>query len=78
MHFGVVKRIIRYLQGTINTGISFSVDTITMVNAFSNSDWVATLNTRRSITGYVVYLGNNPISWQSKKKNSVARSSTKA
>lgn len=47
------------------------------LNAFSNSDWVADLNTRRSVIGYVVFLGNNPISRQSKKQSSVSRSSIK-
>ncbi|BBN67819.1 KAR-UP oxidoreductase 1, partial [Prunus dulcis] len=36
------------------------------------------LSTRRSITGFVAFLGHNPISWQSKKQNSVSRSSTEA
>lgn len=36
------------------------------------------INTRRSTTGYVVFLGQNPVSWQSKKLGSVSRSSTKA
>ncbi|KAM2142505.1 hypothetical protein ACFX1Q_008652 [Malus domestica] len=78
VHFGAVKRIIRYLQGTMNIGITFSANTVSKLTAFSDSDWAADLNTRRSITGYVVYLGNNPISWQSKKQNSVSRSSTDA
>ncbi|CAN6693356.1 unnamed protein product [Malus baccata var. baccata] len=78
MHYGAVKRILRYLQGTLTYGILYSADTVTTLTAFSDADWAADLNTRRSITGYVVYLGNNPVSWQSKKQSSVSRSSTEA
>ncbi|KAM2478675.1 hypothetical protein PS1_002490 [Malus domestica] len=62
----------------MNIGITFFANTFSKLTAFSDSDWAANLNTRRSITSYVVYLGSNPISWQSKKKNSVSRSSTEA
>lgn len=48
------------------------------LSAFSYSNWVADLNTRRLVTSYVVFLGHNPISWQAKKQNSVSRSSTEA
>lgn len=63
IHFGAVKIILHYLQGTIHTGIMYSTTTSPQLNAFSDSDWVANLNTKRSITGYVLFLGNNPISW---------------
>ncbi|XP_050139218.1 uncharacterized protein LOC126615432 [Malus sylvestris] len=36
------------------------------------------INTRRSISGFVVYIGSNPVSWQSKKQSTVSRSSTEA
>ncbi|CAN6726304.1 unnamed protein product [Malus baccata var. baccata] len=78
MHYAAVKRILRYLQGTQHHGILYSAAKVTTLTAFSDADWAADINTRRSITGYVVYLGNNPVSWQSKKQCSVSRSSTEA
>ncbi|KAM1185123.1 hypothetical protein ACFX2G_014767 [Malus domestica] len=59
-------------------GITFSTNTKVGINAFSDVDWAADLNTQRSVTGYVVYIGSNPVSWKSKKHDSVLRSSTKA
>lgn len=46
--------------------------------AYSDSDWAMDINTRRSFIGFVVYLGLNPLSWQSKKQTIVSRSSTEA
>lgn len=78
IHLGVVKRIIRYLQRTSLLGIVYSTIAEPTLSAFSNSDWAADLNTRRLVTGYIVFLGNNPISWQSKKQSSVSMSFTEA
>ncbi|KAL6269518.1 hypothetical protein ACE6H2_026429 [Prunus campanulata] len=76
-HFDLVKRILRYIQGTIQYGIHFTTGPWHL-QAYSDADWAGDLNTRRSTTGFVVFLGNNPISWQSKKQGSVSRSSTEA
>ncbi|CAN6722333.1 unnamed protein product [Malus baccata var. baccata] len=78
LHLHLVKRIIRYLQGTATCGIRYTHSSDFQINAYSDSDWAAYINTRRSITGYVVYLGSNPVSWQSKKQATVSRSSTEA
>ncbi|XP_070665277.1 uncharacterized mitochondrial protein AtMg00810-like [Malus domestica] len=49
----------------VNTcGLTYTSGSSVSVTAYSDSDWAADLNTRRSITGYVVYLGSNPVSWQ--------------
>lgn len=62
----------------MTTGIIYSTETSPQISAFLDSDWAADLNARKSVTGYVVFLGNNPISWQYKKQTSVSRSSIEA
>ncbi|KAI5344250.1 hypothetical protein L3X38_012127 [Prunus dulcis] len=77
VHYFLVKRILRYVQGTLEYGISFTKGPW-QLNAYSDANWAGDINTRRSTTGCVVFLGCNPISWQSKKQGSVSRSSTEA
>ncbi|KAI5315074.1 hypothetical protein L3X38_044250 [Prunus dulcis] len=76
-HFTAVKRILRYLKGTMQFGISYTIGDF-QLKAFSDADWAGDPNDRRSTTGLVVFLGNNPISWSSKKQQTVSRSSTEA
>ncbi|CAN6677860.1 unnamed protein product [Malus baccata var. baccata] len=77
-HMFLVKRILRYLQGTLHYGLTYHFDADIHISAYSDADWASNINTRRSVTGYVVFLGSNPISWQSKKQSSVSRNSTEA
>ncbi|KAM1541906.1 hypothetical protein ACFX1Z_011752 [Malus domestica] len=77
-HFCLVKRILRYLKGTLTCGLTYSGAENLELYAYSDADWVIDINTRRSTTGYIVFLGSNPISWQSNKQGSVSRSSIEA
>ncbi|XP_017187807.1 uncharacterized mitochondrial protein AtMg00810-like [Malus domestica] len=76
-HYLAVKRILRYLKGTQHYGIQYVKGELEL-NTFSDVDWAGDPNDRRSTTGFVVFLGTNPISWSSKKQNTVSRSSTEA
>ncbi|CAN6702167.1 unnamed protein product [Malus baccata var. baccata] len=76
-HFIAVKRILRYLKGSLSHGITYSRGEL-IIKALSDDDWVGDPNDRRSTTGLVVFLGNNPISWSSKKQQTVSQSSTES
>lgn len=68
LHFSLVKRILRYLEGTMHCGLTFSAATSMQLTAYSDSDWASDVNTRRSTTSFVVFLGPNPISWRQRNK----------
>lgn len=77
IHVVAVKRILRYLSGTLDFGIHFTPRSLHL-QAYSDADWASNPNDQRSTSGYVVYLGNTHISWASKKQHTVSRSSIEA
>jgi Reverse transcriptase (RNA-dependent DNA polymerase)/GAG-pre-integrase domain len=78
VHWQAVKRILRYITGTLHHGIQFQPSTCLRLNAYSDSDWAGCPDDRRSTSGYGIFLGPNLISWSSKKQSTVSRSSTEA
>ena len=76
--FLMLKRVLRYLRGTTNYGISFNSDTDSTVRAYSDSDWGGCPDTRRSTGGFCTFLGSSIISWSAQKQQSVSRNSTEA
>ena len=76
-HWRAAKRIFRYLSGTLDFGIQICISNGS-VSAFSDSNWAADIDDRKSTSGYCTYFGSNLISWCVKKQTMVARSSTEA
>nr|GFB23346.1 retrovirus-related Pol polyprotein from transposon TNT 1-94 [Tanacetum cinerariifolium] len=77
-HIHAVKRIFRYLRGTVHRGLWYLKDSSVGLIAFADADHAGCQDTRRSTSGSVQFLGERLIRWSSKRQKSAAISSTKA
>lgn len=71
-------RVLKYIKDNPRQGLFYSASSDLCLNAFADADWTTCPDTRRSITGYYVYLDQSLITWKSKKQGVVSRSSTEA
>ncbi|XP_040935304.1 uncharacterized mitochondrial protein AtMg00810-like [Gossypium hirsutum] len=78
LHFKAVKRILRYLQGTLNYGLKFVRLSKFLLEGYSDASWGSDVDDRRSTSGFCVFLGGNPISWSSRKQQVISRSTAEA
>lgn len=79
-HWTMVKRILRYLQGTAKFGLIYDRNDpqgMTLVG-YCDSDWGGDKGDRKSTSGYLYLLCGGPVSWSSKKQSTIAVSSTEA
>lgn len=79
-HLHALKQILRYVQGTISFGLTIHKSPVTSLIAYTDADWAGCLDTRRSTSGYCIFLENNLLSWSLSDKtlypNLVPRQST--
>nr|GEZ56862.1 hypothetical protein [Tanacetum cinerariifolium] len=68
-HLKEVKRIIRYLRGTINMGFWYPKGSSFGLTAFSDVDHAGCIDTRKSTSGGIEFLGDKLVSWMSKKQD---------
>ena len=75
VHWQAAKRVLRYIAGTSDFGITYSgLD----FEGYCDADYAGDLDSRRSTTGYVFTLGGGAISWSSRLQPTVAASTTEA
>ena len=77
-HMEATLRVVRSVKQAPGFGILMSAKPTNTLQGFCDADWGSCINSRRSITGYMIMFGNSLISWKSKKQPTVSRSSTEA
>ena len=77
-HWHAALRVVRYLKNAPGQEVFLSAKNDLTLTAYCDSDWAACPLTRRSLTGYVVLLGNSLVYWKTKKQQVVSRSSAEA
>ncbi|XP_039145050.1 secreted RxLR effector protein 161-like [Dioscorea cayenensis subsp. rotundata] len=77
-HLKTVKRIIRYVHGTVEYGIWYSKDYNSHFAGYSDADWAGNIDDRKSTLGGCFYLSKNLVTWYSNKQSSISLSTAKA
>lgn len=77
-HLHAIHHLLQYLKSTLGQGILFPANSFMKISAFVDADWGSSVVTRRSTTGFCIFVGNSLVAWKSKKQPTVARSSAEA
>ncbi|CAL9029739.1 unnamed protein product, partial [Prunus brigantina] len=77
-HMGTAKRVLRYIQGTLDFRIEFVKGKTTTLIGYCDSDWAGSEDDMRSTSRYAFTLGSGMFSWASIKQNTVAFSTAEA
>jgi hypothetical protein len=78
-HLNVMKHVLRYLRGSLDFSLHLRRSaSSSKLTVYTNTDWAGCSDARQSTSSYVVFHGDNLISWYSKRQNIISRSSAKA
>lgn len=78
VHWACALHVLRYLKGCPSLGLFFPSQSSIRLVSYSDADWGSCLATRRSLTGYCVFLGGALVSWRCKKQATVSLSTVEA
>ncbi|KAI5438952.1 hypothetical protein KIW84_024615 [Lathyrus oleraceus] len=77
-HLNQLKRILKYVNGTSDYGMTYTHGSGSMLTGYCDADWTGSVDDRKSTSGGCFFLGNNLISWFSKKPNCMSLSTAEA
>ena len=65
-HWNAALYVLKYLKRVMYNQLIFLPNQTPVITAFADSDWGNNVDHRRSVSGYIIYLGTTPIVWKSK------------
>ncbi|KAL0344878.1 UNVERIFIED_CONTAM: Retrovirus-related Pol polyprotein from transposon RE1 [Sesamum radiatum] len=77
-HWDAAVHVLRYLKGTSALGLFFPSSNTLQPSVFTDASWASCPDSRRSTTGFCIFLGSTLVSWKTKKQTTVSRSSAEA
>ncbi len=77
-HLDAVRRILRYINHTLQCGIFYEAKSQLQVHGYTDADWAGNVLDRRSTNGFMFSFGSGAVSWSNKKQPTFALSSTEA
>lgn len=77
-HFDAAIHVLRYLKGTLHKGLFYSTHSTLNVMGYSDADWGGCVFSRKSVSGYCVFLGTSLVSWKTKKQKTTSKSSAES
>ncbi|XP_033148503.1 uncharacterized mitochondrial protein AtMg00810-like [Brassica rapa] len=78
IHLNAAHKVLKYLKGTVGQGLFYPADNKFDLRGFSDSDWAACKDTRRSVSGICMFVCDSLVSWRSKKQDTVSCSTAEA
>ncbi|XP_019257650.1 PREDICTED: uncharacterized protein LOC109235857 [Nicotiana attenuata] len=78
LHLKTSYHLLRYLKVDPSLGFFFSRNVDYTLRSYCDYDWASCPDSKKSVTGYVVLLGDSPISWKLKKQETISLSSVEA
>ncbi len=73
-HLESAERMLQYVRGTYDQGISYydlGPDKKNKLGGWVDSDFASDIDSRKSMTGYLISLNGGPISWKSSRQGGV-------
>ncbi|XP_048234341.1 uncharacterized mitochondrial protein AtMg00810-like [Ricinus communis] len=78
IYFTAISRILKYMKKSPGQGLFFPAKNTSNLKAFSDSDWATCFDSRRSISGFCIFLREALVSWKTKKQVTVSKSNAEA
>ena len=77
-HWNALKHVLGYIKGTLNHGIMYRAGTTLNPVGYVDSNFAGCKNTRRSTEGNIFVVAGGPVSWETKRQDTVALSTVEA